>query len=79
MAENTTLWGLVHVLTGVGSALVALAFLALRASGEDRYSAGALPFVLVGSVLYAFLPGLEFAPLAATRTGGDAVAAQSSV
>ncbi|WP_051399712.1 hypothetical protein [Haloechinothrix halophila] len=80
---NTTLWGAVHLLTAVGIALTALAFLAIRAylrdTGEDRSSAWALPWVVLGSALYGFLPGLEFAPLAAARTGGDVVAVQETL
>jgi MFS family permease len=80
---NTTSWGVVHLLTGVGSALIALAFLAIRAHlrevGEERFSTWALPWVIVGSALYGFLPGLEFAPLAAARTGGDVVAVQAAL
>ncbi len=80
---DTTWWGIVHLLTAVGSALVALAFLAIRArlrdAGEERFSAWALPFVIAGSALYGLLPGLEFAPLAAVLTGGDAAAAQASL
>lgn len=80
---DTTWWGIVHLLTAVGSALVALAFLAIRAflrdAGEERFSAWALPFVIAGSALYGLLPGLEFAPMAAARTGGDAAAAQAAL
>jgi hypothetical protein len=80
---NTARWGAVHVLTAIGIALTALAFLAIRATlrdaGEDRFSRWALPWVLVGSALYGFLPGLEFVPLAAARTGGDVVAAQETL
>jgi hypothetical protein len=80
---DATWWGIVHLLTALGSALVALAFLAIRArlrdAGEERFSAWALPFVIVGSAFYGLLPGLEFAPLAAARTGGDAAAAQSAL
>lgn len=83
VARSTTLWGFVHLLTLVGSALIALAFLAIRAhlrdAGEDRFSAWALPWVIVGSALYGFLPGLEFAPLAAARSGGDVVAVQAAL
>src|SRR5688572_25739196 len=47
---DTTWWGTVHLLTALGSALVALAFLAIRAFlrdvGEERFSAWALPFVI---------------------------------
>jgi hypothetical protein len=81
--SDTTWWGVVHLLTAVGSGLVALAFLAIRArlreAGEDRFSAWALPFVIAGSALYGLLPGLEFAPMAAARTGGDAAAAQATL
>ncbi|MDN5857737.1 MAG: hypothetical protein L0H84_03865 [Pseudonocardia sp.] len=78
-----TWWGIVHLLTTVASALVALAFLAIRAflrdAGEERFSAWALPFVIVGSALYGLLPGLEFAPMAAAITGADAAAAQAAL
>lgn len=80
---DTTWWGIVHLLTAAGSALVALAFLAIRAflrdAGEERFSAWALPFVIAGSALYGLLPGLEFAPMAAARTGADAAAAQATL
>jgi hypothetical protein len=80
---DTTWWGIVHLLTAVGSALVALAFLAIRArlrdAGEERFSAWALPFVIVGSALYGLLPRLEFAPLAAALIGADAAAAQAAL
>jgi hypothetical protein len=74
-------WGAVHLATGVASGVLALAFLAVRAhlreAGEDRWSAAALPFVVMGCTLYAMLPGLEFAPLAAVEAGGDVEAAQA--
>jgi hypothetical protein len=80
---DTTWWGFVHLLTALGSALVALAFLAIRAflrdAGEERFSVWALPFVIVGSALYGLLPGLEFAPLAAALSGADARAAQAGL
>lgn len=80
---NTTRWAVAHLLTNVGSALLALAFLAVRArlhaAGEDRFSRVGLPFVVFGSVLYGFLPGLEFAPLAAVETGADVVATQGAL
>lgn len=80
---DPTRWGIAHLLTAVGSALVALAFLAVRAhlrdAGEDRYSSWGLPFVVFGSAMYGFLPGLEFAPLAAVETGGDVTAVQAAL
>lgn len=76
-------WAAVHLLTAVASGLVALAFLAIRAhlrdAGDDRSSAWGLPFVVFGSILYAFLPGVEFAPLAAVEAGADVAAVQSAL
>jgi hypothetical protein len=70
---GTTRWGLVHLATSVASGLIILAFLALRrhlrAAGEERFSPVGVPFVVMGSVLFAVLPGMEFAPLAAAETG----------
>lgn len=74
-------WAVVHLTVGVGSGLLLLAFLAirryLRQTGEDRLSAWGLSFIAMGSVLFAVLPGMEFAPLAAAETGGDVAAAQA--
>jgi hypothetical protein len=75
VADGTALWGVVHLATSVASALIILAFLAvrsyLREAGEDRFSAFGLPFVVIGSTLFAVLPGMEFAPLAAAETGAS--------
>ncbi|MDP8932195.1 MAG: hypothetical protein M3O70_27420, partial [Actinomycetota bacterium] len=38
-----------------------------------------LPFIVIASTLYAVLPGLEFAPLAAAKTGGDVRAVQAAL
>jgi hypothetical protein len=57
-----------------------LAFLAIRSylreAGEERWSILALPFIVVGSTLFTMLPGMEFAPLAASEAGVDAEAVQ---
>jgi hypothetical protein len=75
VADGTTYWGLVHLATSVASSLIILAFIAvrnyLREAGEDRFSALGLPFVVIGSTLFAVLPGMEFAPLAAAETGAS--------
>lgn len=80
---QATRWGMVHLASSVGSALIAVAFIAvrelLRAAGEDRYSTWALPLVVLGSGLYGVLPGLEFAALAAARTGADVAATQDAL
>ena len=39
----------------------------------------ALPLAAVGSALFAILPGMEFAPLAAAETGGDVEGAQEEL
>jgi hypothetical protein len=73
VAAGPTRWGAVHLATAVASGLIILAFLAvrsyLREAGEDRFSALGVPFVVIGSTLFAVLPGMEFAPLAAAETG----------
>jgi MFS family permease len=73
VASGTTRWGLVHLATSVASGLIMLAFLAvrsyLREAGEDRLSTLGVPFVVIGSTLFAVLPGMEFAALAAAETG----------
>lgn len=81
--QSTTRWGIVHLLTAVGVSLTALAFLAIRAwlrdAGEDRFTPWALPWVILGSALYGLLPGLEFAPMAAARAGGDVAGVQAAL
>lgn len=81
--QGTTRWGIMHLISAAGVTLIALAFLAIRAwlrdAGEDRYSPWALPFVIAGSALYGLLPALEFAPVAAAVSGGDAAGAQQAL
>jgi hypothetical protein len=82
-ASETTRWGVSHLIVAVGSGILLLAFLAirtsLRESGEDQWSARAVPPIALASVLYAVLPGMEFAALAAAETGADVRAAQAAV
>ena len=83
VAADVTGWGLAHLAAAGASAILILAFLVvrnyLRDAGEDRWSAFGLPFVIVGSVLFAVLPGMEFAPLAAVEAGADPAAAQAAL
>ncbi len=76
-------WAVAHLAIAVGSGLLVLAFLAVRAhlreAGGEPWSALAIPFVVMGSTLYALLPAMEFAPLAAARSGGDVAAAQAAI
>ena len=75
LASDTTRWGLSHLAVGVGSGLAVLAFLAIRSylreAGEDRWSVLGLPFIVIGSTLFAFLPAMEIAMLAAAEEGAD--------
>jgi hypothetical protein len=83
VVADTTRWGIAHLAIGVGYALMVLAFLAIRSylreGREERWSSSALPLVAVGSALFAILPGMEFAPLAAAETGGDVEGAQQEL
>jgi hypothetical protein len=76
-------WAAAHLAAAVASGLVAVAFVLvarhLREAGEATWSGFGLPFVVLGSVLYATLPGMEFAPWAAAETGGDVVGAQVAI
>jgi hypothetical protein len=78
LTAGTGRWSVAHLGTAVGSALVALAFLAvgaaLRRRGEWRWSGRSVPFVVVGSTLFAMLPAMEIAVLAASLAGADAEA-----
>ena len=51
-ASDTTRWGVAHLAIGVGYALMALAFIALRSylreAGEEHWSVWALPFAVLG-------------------------------
>jgi hypothetical protein len=83
VAADPTRWGFAHLAAAVASAVVILAFVAIRSylreAGEARWSAFGLPFVVFGSVLYTLLPGMEFAPLTAVEIGADPQAAQAAL
>lgn len=82
-ADQPTRWGVAHLMVAVGSGLLVVAFLAIRAqlrdTSRERWSARGVPFIVMGGALYTFLPGIEFAPLAAAETGGDVEAAAQSL
>jgi len=83
VAPAVTRWGVVHLTVGVASGLLLLAFLAIRkyfvAAGQDQFSEWGIPFIAMGSVLFAIMPGMEFAVLAAAETGGDVAATQAAL
>ena len=78
LTDDVTRWSVAHLLVAVGAPLVAVAMLAvaavLRQRGEWRWSTRSVPFVVVGSTLFALLPAMEIAVLAATLAGADPVA-----
>jgi hypothetical protein len=83
LAEDSTRWGLSHLAVGVGSGLLALAFLAIASYLRDtegaRASALGLPFVILGSVIFAMLPAMEIGVMAAADAGADLEAAQNEL
>jgi hypothetical protein len=82
-AGDITRWGLSHLAAAVASAMIALAFIAvrghLRQRGDHLLSAVGLGFVVAGSTLYAVLPGMELSVLAAHETGADLAATQDAL
>jgi hypothetical protein len=78
LTTGATRWSVAHLGAAVASALIALAFLAIAAAlrhrGEWRWSGRSVPFVVVGSTLFALLPAMEIAVLAASLAGADAEA-----
>lgn len=75
LVSDTTRWTIAHLMVGVAAAAVVLAFLAvdtyLRRGTGTRLTAVGVPFVVVGSVLFAFLPAMEIAMLAVREVGAD--------
>ena len=73
VASDPTRWGIVHLATGVGSALMALAFIAIRnhlhESGETRWSNRGLPLVVLGSTLVRHAPSDGTGPPRRRRVG----------
>lgn len=82
-SADITRWGLSHVALALASGAIAVAFVAvrgyLRERGDGSASAVGLGLVLIGSVLYTLLPGMEFAVLAAHETGADLAATQTAL
>ncbi|MDQ3735688.1 MAG: hypothetical protein M3400_17105 [Actinomycetota bacterium] len=75
LTADTTRWGIAHVMVGLAAALVLLGFLSvdafLRESGHSGVSARGVPFIVIGSVLFAFLPAMEIAMLGVYGAGFD--------
>jgi len=82
-SADITQWGLSHVAAALASGAVAVAFVAvrghLRERGDGSASAVGLGLVLIGSTLFAMLPGMEFAVVAAHETGADLEETQAAL
>lgn len=80
---DTNRWALAHIAVGLGAGLLLAALLTmcsfLREAGEHRRSSAAVPFLAVGTTLFAFLPAMETAMGAASLAGADALAVQSEI
>ena len=78
LTADVTRWSVAHLVVAIATPLVTLAFLAvtaaLRQRGEWRWSARSVPFVVIGSTLFALLPAMEITVLAATLSGANPVA-----
>ena len=79
LTADVTRWSVAHLAVAVAAPVVALAFLAvaaaLRQRGEWRWSGRSVPFLVVGSSLFALLPAMEITVLAAYLSGADPVRA----
>jgi hypothetical protein len=83
MTQGTARWGLVHIAVGAGFGFLLLSFLGVRSylrdAGEQRWSALAVPFLVIGTIFSAFLPAMETGIVAAVGTGADPVALQNNL
>jgi hypothetical protein len=83
MSADTTRWAVAHIAVGVGFGLLLIALLYargyLRDAGEERWSSRAVPFLVMGTVFFTFLPAMETAMVAAFRVGADPVALQEEL
>ncbi|WP_328993315.1 hypothetical protein OG394_03270 [Kribbella sp. NBC_01245] len=75
-----TRWGFSHLAVGLASGLLVLAFLAIRSylreAGEERWSARGVPFIVMGSTLFALLPAMEMGSMSGIQAGADPRAVQ---
>jgi hypothetical protein len=75
LTADETRWALSHLAVGIASGLLLIALLIvvgrLQEEGELTWSTMAAPFLVLGSTLFAFLPAMEIAALAAAEAGAD--------
>jgi hypothetical protein len=75
-------WAVAHVILAVGLGLVLLAVLVIREQfrgpGELRWSAAAVPLLIVGATLFGAIVGSEITLAAVVDTGGDVLAVREA-
>ena len=75
LISDPTRWGVSHFAIGLCAGLLVVALLVvadfLRAAGEVTVITLAVPFLVIGSVLFAFLPAMELGMLAVHEGGGN--------
>jgi hypothetical protein len=75
-------WAVSHLLLAIGLGLVLLAVLVIRhefrSAGEQRWSAGGLPLVIVGATLLGAIVGSEITLAAVVDSGGDVLAVREA-
>lgn len=79
LEADTTTWFGAHLVVALGSAVLLLSFLAVRAHvattvGREPWTSRAIPFLTMGSILFVMLPAMEIGLLAVHAVGGDLVA-----
>lgn len=82
-SADTMRWGFSHLAVGTGLGLLLLAMLAVRShlkeAGEQRWSPAAVPFLVMGTIFFTFLPAMEIAMIAAFDAGTDPVVLQANL
>ncbi|HEX9817086.1 MAG TPA: hypothetical protein VGB18_08905 [Candidatus Thermoplasmatota archaeon] len=84
MQADTGVWFGAHFVVAVGSAVLLLGLLAVRAHvrttvGREPWTGRAIAPLVVGSILFAMLPAMEIGMLAVEKTGGDLLATHNAL
>ena len=79
LQADTATWFGAHLVVAIGSAVLLLSFLAVRAHvrtsvGREAWTARSIPFLTMGSTLFVMLPAMEIGLLAVEAVGGDLLA-----
>lgn len=84
LAEDPGTWFAAHLLVAVGSPLLLLGFLAVRAHvrttvGREPWTGRAIAPLVMGTALFTMLPAMEIGMLAVDEVGGDLLATQNAL